>query len=528
MINRKKGLIIVLVLVLMSCNVFNAYACSIAGAIGDCTTDGRPVLWKNRDSWGTTDCWKTYPYYYEASSSNKINYIGVTDPDSKFTYVPGSISSIGEGENFENTGDKKSKSVIVNPGTPVSNTIVTPWAGANKKGLGLVQTSAHTLSNDFQEDQGYTPDQDTSDITNGMLNHLILSRCETVEDVEQLLRDSNDGWYAENYARNTNSIIMVFDRNNSMATFEVSGSDFVRDNVTSSDYGTDINGTKYYNSTHNDDKDLIGPVLYDGIDWRTNFAKVNYTRSDGFNYFVDDYKTTVEGDSVINDIALSDGIDDREYDPSSVKRWTRIGARMDDNSHFINGDDNDLSIDYRYFIQKDVGGYGMPYANGYNYRESLARFIGNMPDSDGQRLTGYYLNRYCTTFSVVITGSKYDDPDEGALTTIWLAQGEPGHTIFLPLFPSINYIPDEFDNMYSLSNNARHDFYNYTEDDCTGKNTGRNIDHSVNVHSLMGNYYGSSGFQNNLFNYENNMFSYYDLVMRVSRNNIGDNTWTIE
>lgn len=508
MINKKKILIFALVLIFMFYSALNAYACSIAGAVGDYTTDGRPVLWKNRDSWGTTNCWKTYPFYYEATSSELISYIGITDPDSKFTYIPGSIRD---------------------PGKPVTNTYVTPWAGANENGLGLVQTAAHTLSNDFQQLHGYTPDQDTSDINNGMLNHLILSRCETVEDVEQLLRDSNDGWYAENYARNTNSIVMVFDKNGRMATFEISGSDFTRDNVTSADYGTEINGTKYYNSIHNDDKDFVGPVWYNGIDWRTNFAKVDYTRADGFEFFKDDHETIVYNNGIINSIReFSDGIDDREYSPSSVKRWTRVGARMDDNYHFMNGDDNDLSIDYRYFIQKYVGGYGIPYADGYNYRESLARFIGDMPDSDGERSTGYYLNRFCTTFSVVIVGSKSDDADEGALTTIWLAQGEPGNTVFLPLFPSLGYIPDEFDNMYEISNDARHVFYEYTDDDCTGYSSGRNVDHTIDVDTLMGDYYGRSNFQRTLFNNEDDMFDIYDNYMSTTRQYIENNTWTIE
>lgn len=203
---KKKFFIISLIFMLLLSTCINAHACSIAGAIGDYTTDGRPVIWKNRDSYGTKDCWKTYPYYYEApTNTNFISYIGITDPDSKFTYIPGSIRT---SDNYE------TKNIGTNGeiGIPIYNTYIVPWAGANEKGLGLVQTSAHTLSNEFQQSQGYTPDQDVSDITNGMLNHLILSRCETVDDIEQLLVDSNDGWYPENYARNTNSIIMVFDR----------------------------------------------------------------------------------------------------------------------------------------------------------------------------------------------------------------------------------------------------------------------------------------------------------------------------
>lgn len=503
---RKKILLtIIMTFVLLFSSVLNVYACSIAGAIGDYTTDGRPVIWKNRDSWGTTDCWKTYPYYYEAESPDLIDYIGVTDPDSTFSHFFKGDPDI----NFE---EQQENPVILKSGDGYTVTYVVPWAGANEKGLGLVQAAAHTLKNDFQEEQGYTADQDINDITNGMLNHLILSRCETVDDVEQLLWDSNDGWYAENTARNTSSIVMVFDKYGAMATFEICGSDFTRDNVTSEDYGTEIGGKRYYNRIHDDDKGNEEPVFYNGFDWRTNFCKVNYERADGFDFFEDEYVTKVdENNDVINTDPHPDGIDDREYSSSAVKRWGRVGSRMDDNAHYMNGNNPNLSFDYEYFIQKNVGSHAIPNDNGEeDYMETLSRYIGPMPDEDGERSTGYYLNRFCTTFGVVITGSKPGDPDEGAFTTIWLAQGEPGNTLFFPLMPVLNNTPEYLNNMYETSNDARHFFYDYTDDDSTGYSSGRNIDHTIDVAGLMGDYYGESSFQNVLFDIQSRIFNTYE------------------
>lgn len=502
---RKKILLtIIMTFVLLFSSVLNVYACSIAGAIGDCTTDGRPVLWKNRDSWGTTDCWKTYPYYYEAESPDLIDYIGVTDPDSTFSHFFKGDPDINYEEQQENP-------VILKSGNGYTVTYVVPWAGANEKGLGLVQAAAHTLKNDFQEEQGYTADQDINDITNGMLNHLILSRCETVDDVEQLLRDSNDGWYAENSARNTSSIVMVFDKYGAMATFEICGSDFTRSNTTTTDYGTEYDDKKRYNLLKADEKDLPNPDVYNGFDWRTNFCRVSYERSDGFDFFVDDYITTVEDNEVINTDNYPDGIDDREYSPSAVKRYGRVGSRLDDNYYYMNGENNNLSIDYKYFIQKNVGSHAIPNDNGQaDYMETLSRFIGPMPDGDGERSTGYYLNRFCTTFSVVITGSKPGDPDEGAFTTIWLAQGEPGNTLFFPLMPVLDNTPEYLNNMYETSNDARHFFYDYTDNDSTGYSSGRNIDRAIDVAGLMGDYYGESSFQNVLFDIQSRIFNTYE------------------
>lgn len=526
MLKKKKLLIVFLVLVFILSNVTTAYCCSIAGAISgpynQITSDGRPVLWKNRDSWGTTDCWKTYAYYYEASAERlyeTIDYIGVTDPDSEWTLMNVDPKS---------TGSKG----LTGGSVPLYETFITPWAGANTEGLGIVQTAAHTLDNDL------SGDQDSFGINNGMLNHLILSSCETVDDVEQLLRDTNGGWsHDDSEARNTNSLVMVFDKVGQMATFEITGTDFTRDNVYGADYGTEINNTTYYNlaALHTDDKDSVNPTFCSGFDWRTNFAKVDYTRSDGFEFFIDDYKTYVQNNQVINGTTpFSDGIDDRETSTSTVKRWSRVGARMDDSAWSFDYNSN-LYFDYKYFIQKYVGSYGIPNETPgeNNYYETVARSIGELP-AGSTKPTGWHLNRFATTFSVVITGSKPGDPDDGNLTTIWVALGEPACSVFVPLFPSTGEVPSILSDMYSYSNVKRHQVYDYSDDDCLGykeSDGGRNASHDANIAALVGsvnNYYGEGGIQQSIFQLEDNAFASYDSFCGTSRTRLCNGTMTME
>ncbi len=533
MLKKKKLLVVFLVFLFVFNSVPTAYCCSIAGVIGDSlTTDGRPILWKNRDSWGSTDCWKTYAYYYEAKDSRPyetIDYIGITDPDSKWTIFhrdPKSTSD--EVSNEKDKIDDNSK-IVIGPGVPITQTFITPWAGANTEGLGLVQTAAHTLENSL------SGDQDSIGINNGMLNHLILSSCDTVDDVEQLLRDTNNGWSHDcSDARNTNALIMVFDKYGQMATFEVTGTDFTRDNTVGTDYGTTIGDTIYYNNSnlHTDDKDSTNPISCSGFDWRTNFSKVNYTRNDGFQFFVDNHKTIVSNNEVVNLSApFSDGIDDREDSTSSVKRWTRVGARMDD-SEWSTTNPN-LLFDYKYFIQKYVGSYGIPNETPgeNNYYETLSRSIGELPTYSPTKSTGWHLNRFVTTFSVVITGSKPSDPDDGNLTTIWVALGEPECTVFIPLFPSTGEVPSILSDMYSSSNAKRHQIYNYTNDDCLGYSDGRNISHDVYLNFLLGstnNYYGEGGIQQPIFQLEDNAFSSYDSFCNTARTRLSNGTMTME
>jgi len=120
-----------------------AAECTIGLALGSATTDGRPVIFKNRDitSWSLE--YKTFT------------------PSGLYAYV---------GNRYTN-----------------SSTI---WMGANEVGLGVVQSAAYNVSTGG------------SGLDNGSMISYALARCLTVDDFEQILIDTNGGGRstAANYA----------------------------------------------------------------------------------------------------------------------------------------------------------------------------------------------------------------------------------------------------------------------------------------------------------------------------------------
>ncbi|WP_248926724.1 discoidin domain-containing protein [Paenibacillus hamazuiensis] len=464
-------------------------ASSMAVATGNSTIDGRPVAFKNRDHWSTPDGWQVYPYYYTADNSSfgsgdrykaRFGYMGITA-----------------------NGDSGKD--------PVTNTTI-PWAGANDKGLGLVQVAGHTLSSDFASDHGYPVSQDlTNGMSGGYMNHIILSRAETVDEVEQILRDTNGGGgFHGSFARNTSAMISVFDRNGNAAVFEFDGDSFTRDNITQ-EYQQDANG--YYTAAHNDDKDAANPAdgAYSGYDWRNNFSKVNWTKASGFPYFFDEQTTTVASETdphtgdedmnVINTVYVPDGIHDWEFSTSAVKRHTRTGIRLDD----------PFKKDYRFFMHKVVGTNAL---GTENYLETLNKNIGELPGD--QKPTGWHINRFVSTFGTVLVGNKIGDPYGGKLTTMWVCLGEPTVGIFIPIFPYTGTIPAELATMYQAINAKRHLVYDYTDDNAVGYSGGRNVDHTIDTAALVGstdNYYAEGGIQNYTFDIENWAFDEYDKFM---------------
>ncbi len=464
------------------------YGSSSAIATGDSTVDGRPVAWKNRDHWSTPDGWKVYPYYYEADSST----FGSDDQfTSRFNYV----GATARGESGKD---------------PITEEQV-PWAGANEQGLGLVQVHGHTLTSDFAQDHGFPVSQDLDNgIAAGMMNHIILSRAEHVDEVEQILRDTNDGGgFNNSFARNTSTIISVFDRLGNAAIFEIDGDSFTRDNITD-EYYQDEDG--YYTKSHEDSKNLPNPKdgEYSGYDWRTNFSKVDWTKSNGFPYFVDEETTEVVDNEVTATGDTPNGVHDWNYSTSAVKRHTRAGIRMDD----------PYPIDYQYFIQKDVGSHALPTEW---YMETLSRNIGNLPAED--KPVGWHLNRHVSTFGSVITGAKQDDPHEGKLTTMWIALGEPSVSIFVPVFPFAGDPPEELDDMYLETDEKRQQVYEYDGVEACGYSCGRNNNSTINIEALVGKesegdgYYGEGGIQKNIFEVENWVFEEYEDFMDDLRSN---------
>lgn len=449
-----------------------ANASSTVAATGEGTTDGRPVLWKNRDHWSTPDGWQVLPMTAAPDGSK----FGTGDRyGSRFHYT--GVTARGESGKDPITG------------------ITIPWAGSNDRGLGLSQVAGHTLSSQFQTDHGYAASQDLEKgMASGYLLHVILSRAETVDEVEQILRDTNDGGgFNSSTARNTSMMIGVFDRSGNAAMFEMDGNSFTRDNVTTKNTTT---------SKHTDDADAANPAdgAYSGWDWRNNFSKVAKTKDDGFPYFVDEQQTKVVDDKVVNSGDTPDGTHDWEDSPSAVHRYTRTAARMDD----------PVTKDYRYFIGKKVPSGGLP---GAGTIETMSRSIGDVDSDTAPKSTGYHPNRFVSTFGFVTEGSKKSDPYDGKLTTIWVALGEPSVSVYVPLFPYAQSTPAELDDMYLATNAKRHQVYDYTDDNACGYSCGRNVDHTIDVQALTGGYYGKGGVQGNTFAIEEWVFERYDTLM---------------
>jgi hypothetical protein len=460
----------------------HTHASTIAISTGDSTIDGRPVAWKNRDHWSTPDGWKVYPFQYEADAS-----------------------SFGSGDQYKSRFDYVGITAHGDSGIDTHTQQQVPWVGINEKGLGLVQGAGHTLTSSFTQDHGFPVSQD---LNNGMLagffNHVVLSRAEHIDEVEQILIDTNDGGgFNQSFARNTSTMISVFDRWGNAATFEIDGDSYARSNVTE-EYQQDANG--YFSDIHTDDKGTTYPNdgEYSGYDWRANLSLIDFTKPNGFPYFVDDHITEVDDSgNITNSGELSDGIHDWAWSSSAINRHFRTGLRMDD-PHLIS---------YRDFMQNDVGSYAI--GDKWSMK-TLSRNIGYMPRDE--KPTGFHLNRFVSTFGAVLNGSKIGDPYEGKLGTMWAAYGEPAVGVFVPIFPYTGEVPDVLLDMYEEVNNKRHQVYDYNDDSACGYSCGRNIDHTIDTYALTGEYYGESGIMKYVFDIENWMFEQYDLFMTDLRN----------
>ncbi len=144
-----------------------ANACTIAVISGKYTVDGRPLLWKNRDTW---------------ANRNQIMYFN----DGKYKYI-----------GLVNSGDKTGKSV---------------WIGMNEAGFAIMNSASYNLN------LGDTIKQ------TGWEGHVIkqaLATCATVEDFQKLL---------DNYPRPTRleANFGVIDANGGAALFELGNDGYVK------------------------------------------------------------------------------------------------------------------------------------------------------------------------------------------------------------------------------------------------------------------------------------------------------------
>jgi len=128
----KKTIFIIFILVAFAAN--NAGACTTAVVSGKYTKDGRPLLWKNRDT---------------CAVHNKIMQFD----DGKYPYV-----------GLVNSQDSLGKSV---------------WIGYNSTGFGIMNSASYNLNNDTIEQSGLE----------GRVIKNALQSCATVDEFEQMLLD---------------------------------------------------------------------------------------------------------------------------------------------------------------------------------------------------------------------------------------------------------------------------------------------------------------------------------------------------
>ena len=127
---KKITLLIIISLFIIS----GSYACTTAVVSGKYTRDGRPMLWKHRDTWAV---------------NNKIMIFH----DGKYVYA-----------GLVNSKDKKGKSV---------------WIGYNSTGFAIMNSASYNLNNDTIKQTGLE----------GRVMKQALQTCATIDDFEKMLND---------------------------------------------------------------------------------------------------------------------------------------------------------------------------------------------------------------------------------------------------------------------------------------------------------------------------------------------------
>ena len=172
----KKFVSLSLVLLFVTSSMFfRAQACTVAVISGKATPDGRPILWKNRDT------------------SHKANRIA----------------------NFQ--GEKYSFIGLVNS-TDEDNTKV--WAGVNSSGFCIMNSLSYNLNLEAKKNS-----EEPRKLDHGLMMKRALGLCATVEDFEKLLSETAGKRHAEsNYG--------VIDAHGGAAFFEVDDNSYVRFDAT--------------------------------------------------------------------------------------------------------------------------------------------------------------------------------------------------------------------------------------------------------------------------------------------------------
>ena len=194
-------------IVIITIFLFNtgAKACTVAVISGKYTVDGRPLLWKNRDTW---------------ANHNQIMYFD----DGKYEYM-----------GLVNSGDKTGKSV---------------WIGVNSEGFAIMNSASYNLNiGDTIEQSGLE----------GRIIKEALATCATIEDFEALLNNMENPTRLEaNFG--------VIDGNGGAAMYELGNFSFVKfdaNDPTVAPFGYIIRGN--YSFTGSFGKESSGYIRYNTV-----------------------------------------------------------------------------------------------------------------------------------------------------------------------------------------------------------------------------------------------------------------------
>ena len=160
-----------LALVLTHLDAIRAWSCDVAVVSGNITTNGRPLIWKNRDCSAN---WHQQVAYFPAEFSGPGAYVMVHDYD--------------DDANFNN-------------GTPVN-----PSGGLNESGFAIACTSVY---------EDFMPIDEALNI-NTMLVWESLKRCVTISDFERLLKN----WHTWHVGKVISGNFVVIDASGGAALFE--------------------------------------------------------------------------------------------------------------------------------------------------------------------------------------------------------------------------------------------------------------------------------------------------------------------
>jgi len=236
--------------------------CTAGVASGRATTDGRPLLWKTRDA-GATDnevIWNTTGTYHFVS--------------------------------------------VISAGAPSSS-----WMGVNDKGFSII----NTLSTDLKAG--------TTGMGNGTFMAYALQECATVQEFEELLKETNET------GRRTNTNFGVIDATGAAALFETAGHEYWRYDAEDTEKGYILRT----NFARNGDRSEADPPYSMDRFLQTEQLMIDFYRTDKID-FKEIVKTQVRSfgnsDGELIDIPFTGTIEghDRGYYPnnSSISRNSSV------------------------------------------------------------------------------------------------------------------------------------------------------------------------------------------------------------